>query len=335
MINGLINDFTDITNLHNINADNINCETILNQPSTYFTGIQSNIQSQINNINTNLNEYVTESDLSGINFNIAVLKGNTTALNYNPNILKSSFANNVSVGNNLEAVNIYRNGVEIDSRYITTTQLDANTDDILTEVDEKIVDYDGNSIQPIRNTLTGSIEPSITALQNKTINQSYDATNQVTIFTNNLQANNNLTGTYIYKGATEIDNLYASKSNTYTKTESDNKFVAQPENTNDFQTFFNNLINDFQNNNYTTTINSLRNDLNGAIDDINDLETDLGTVVSKTINLSATPGANNTLIGNLTMSSGSTISGTNLIISNINGSAYNAFSNVNSYFNQW
>ena len=128
------------------------------------------------------------------------MKGNTTALNYNPNILKSSFANNVSVGNNLEAVHIYRNGVEIDSRYITTTQLDANTDDILTEVDEKIVDYDGNSIQPIRNTLTASIQPSITALQNKTINQSYDATNQVTIFTNNLQANNNLTGTYASGG---------------------------------------------------------------------------------------------------------------------------------------
>ena len=209
------------------------------------------------------------------------------------------------------------------------------------KVNDLINTYDSSDVQPIRDDITTVINPSITALQNnittlqnKTQAQSYDPTQQLTIFTNNLQVNNNLTGTYIYKGANEISSLFADKTNTYTKSESDNKFVAKPD-TNDFETFFNNLINDFQNNDYTTTINSLRNDLNSAIDDLNDLTEDVGTVASKTINLTGVPGTNNTLIGNLTMSSGSTISGTNLNITNINGSAYNAFNNATSYFNQW
>jgi hypothetical protein len=62
MINGLNNnDYTDITNLHDINSDNINCETFLNQPASYFTGVSSNLQTQINNINT---QVTLESDKS-------------------------------------------------------------------------------------------------------------------------------------------------------------------------------------------------------------------------------------------------------------------------------
>ena len=50
MINGLDNIYTDITNLHDINSDNLSCETFLGQPSSYFTNVTSNIQNQINSI---------------------------------------------------------------------------------------------------------------------------------------------------------------------------------------------------------------------------------------------------------------------------------------------
>ena len=133
-----------INGLNNIDVDDVSCDTFLNQPSSYFTGITSNLQTQLNNVYT-----------------------------------KSAS----------------------DSKYITqtqlTTQINTTTDNIISEVNDLISTYDSNDVQPIRDNITTVINPSITALQNnittlqnKTQAQSYDPTQQLTIFTNNLQVNN-------------------------------------------------------------------------------------------------------------------------------------------------
>jgi len=44
-----------LTGLNNINADDIECETLLNQPASYFDNIDSNIQSQLNTLSNALN----------------------------------------------------------------------------------------------------------------------------------------------------------------------------------------------------------------------------------------------------------------------------------------
>jgi hypothetical protein len=52
MSNFLNSTYTNVNDLVAINADSITCDTFLDQPSSYYTGLVSNIQSQIDNINT-------------------------------------------------------------------------------------------------------------------------------------------------------------------------------------------------------------------------------------------------------------------------------------------
>ena len=50
--NGYTTNYYSVNGISSINADSINCDTFLDQPSSYYTGLVSNIQTQINNINT-------------------------------------------------------------------------------------------------------------------------------------------------------------------------------------------------------------------------------------------------------------------------------------------
>ena len=56
-VNGLTTNNLTTTGLYNIDAnditaDSINCDTFLDQSSSLFTGVSSNLQTQINTINS-------------------------------------------------------------------------------------------------------------------------------------------------------------------------------------------------------------------------------------------------------------------------------------------
>jgi hypothetical protein len=63
-----------INGLNNIYADDIETNTFINQPYNYFTGIQSNIQTQINNLIS------TKTIITRVNTSLTSLLGSTINL---------------------------------------------------------------------------------------------------------------------------------------------------------------------------------------------------------------------------------------------------------------
>ena len=56
-----------INGLNNIDVDDVSCDTFFNQPSSYFTGITSNLQTQLNNVYTKSasdSKYITQTQLT-------------------------------------------------------------------------------------------------------------------------------------------------------------------------------------------------------------------------------------------------------------------------------
>jgi hypothetical protein len=133
-INGYNTNSYNLTGLNNINldsldADSINtnslvCQTFLNQDSSYFTNINSNIQTQINNMNTAITNINTSESIGG-NF---MMWAETPAIN---TIINSGFHWNFgSASNSNSGVYIpcdcYLNFIGINSTVIVSSNITIN-----------------------------------------------------------------------------------------------------------------------------------------------------------------------------------------------------------------